>query len=57
MSAPVDDFDLDIRLSTVEAVVSGDAVAVATEVKSACQTYCFSACTTGCRASDCVCNN
>jgi hypothetical protein len=57
MSAPVDDFDLDIRLSTVEMTgFDGTANAAApTESASACQTYCRSACLTNCHASDCVC--
>lgn len=56
MSAPVDDFDLDIRLSTVDMAGLGEAMAVATEAASQCQTYCRSYCQTNCRASDCVCN-
>ena len=54
MSAPVDDFDLDIRLGTLETV--GGVAAVATEVHSRCQTYCNSYCTTGCPVSDCICD-
>ena len=54
MSAPVDDFDLDIRLGPIleGLIVASDPP---TERRSFCQTYCASACTTGCRASDCVC--
>ena len=55
MSAPVDDFDLDIRLSAV--LGSGAAVAAATQAQSACQTYCRSYCGTNCPASECVCTD
>ena len=51
MSAPVDDFDIDIRLDTVEALPLGEQA-----VLSQVQTNCNSACLTNCRASDCVCN-
>ena len=54
MSAPVDDFDLDIRLGDLAG--TGESVHnAATMAKSICQTYCASYCTTGCHASDCVC--
>ncbi|MEV4313866.1 hypothetical protein [Actinocrispum sp. NPDC049592] len=56
MSAPVDDFDLDIRLGSIELTEFGGSVAGAGATgASNCQTECRSACTTGCRASECVC--
>jgi hypothetical protein len=57
MSAPVDDFDLDIRLGAVEMTgFDGSADAAArTESASICPTYCRSYCMTNCTASDCVC--
>jgi hypothetical protein len=55
MSAPVDDFDLDIRLGTLETMGSdGAAQARATQAQSVCQTYCRSYCQTIC-GSECVC--
>lgn len=54
MSAPVDEFDLDIRLGSVE--LAGFGVAAArTESASICPTFCRSGCMSNCPISECIC--
>jgi hypothetical protein len=50
MSAPVDDFDLDVRLGTIETDYHGSTAALVppTEQQSICHTFCRSRCNTIC---------
>jgi hypothetical protein len=57
MTAPVDDFDLDIRLGVMNTSFDEpDQLPKAfTAGRSDCPTACISRCTTNCILSDCIC--